>query len=163
MDFCSLANSQQTLVEINFLCIHKKLRAKRLAPVLIKEVTRRVHLQGIFQALYTAGIELPTPFGTCRYYHRSLNPKKLIETGFSAIPRNDTLVRVIRRYKLADRVSMDGFRELEDADCSRVTELLNKYLKKFKVAPHFTLDDVRHWILPRQNVVYSFVDQVSWS
>ena len=24
--------------EINFLCIHKKLRAKRLAPVLIKEV-----------------------------------------------------------------------------------------------------------------------------
>ena len=28
-------------VEINFLCVHKKLRSKRLAPVLIKEVTRR--------------------------------------------------------------------------------------------------------------------------
>src|ERR1700753_500186 len=27
--------------EINFLCIHKKLRSKRLAPVLIKEITRR--------------------------------------------------------------------------------------------------------------------------
>ena len=24
------------MVEINFLCVHKKLRAKRLAPVLIK-------------------------------------------------------------------------------------------------------------------------------
>lgn len=37
------------LCEINYLCIHKKLRAKRLAPVLIKEVTRRVNLRGIFQ------------------------------------------------------------------------------------------------------------------
>ena len=37
------------MVEINFLCVHKKLRAKRLAPVLIREITRRVNLQGIFQ------------------------------------------------------------------------------------------------------------------
>jgi len=31
------------MVEINFLCVHKKLRAKRLAPVLIKV---RMHLLG---------------------------------------------------------------------------------------------------------------------
>ncbi len=36
-------------VEINFLCVHKKLRAKRLAPVLIKEVTRRVNKMGVWQ------------------------------------------------------------------------------------------------------------------
>lgn len=30
------------MVEINFLCVHKKLRSKRLAPVLIK-VTHRLH------------------------------------------------------------------------------------------------------------------------
>jgi len=68
---------EQYLVEINFLCVHKKLRSKRLAPVLIKEVTRRIHLQGIFQALYTAGVHLPKPISVCRYYHRSLNPKKI--------------------------------------------------------------------------------------
>jgi hypothetical protein len=28
--------SQVTMVEINFLCVHKKLRSKRLAPVLIR-------------------------------------------------------------------------------------------------------------------------------
>lgn len=32
------------MTEINFLCVHKKLRASRLAPVLIKEITRRVHV-----------------------------------------------------------------------------------------------------------------------
>ena len=52
--------------EINFLCVHKKLRSKRLAPVLIKEVTRQCHLKGIFQAMYTAGVVLPTPVSTCR-------------------------------------------------------------------------------------------------
>lgn len=52
--------------EINFLCVHKKLRSKRLAPVLIKEVTRQCNLVGIWQAIYTVGMVLPTPFATSR-------------------------------------------------------------------------------------------------
>ena len=59
--------STQKMVEINFLCVHKKLRSKRVAPVLIREITRRVHLKGIFQAVYTAGVVLPKPVSTCRY------------------------------------------------------------------------------------------------
>jgi hypothetical protein len=55
------------MVEINFLCVHKKLRAKRLAPVLIKEITRRVNLENVWQAAYTAGIVLPKPLATCRF------------------------------------------------------------------------------------------------
>jgi glycylpeptide N-tetradecanoyltransferase len=31
------------MAEVNFLCVHKSLRDKRLAPTLIKEVTRRVN------------------------------------------------------------------------------------------------------------------------
>lgn len=69
----------EKIVEINFLCVHKKLRSKRVAPVLIREITRRVNLTGIFQAVYTAGVVLPKPISTCRYWHRSLNPKKLIQ------------------------------------------------------------------------------------
>lgn len=34
---------QKLMAEINFLCVHKNLRTKRLAPTLIKEVTRRVN------------------------------------------------------------------------------------------------------------------------
>eukprot|EP01084_Bolivina_argentea_P291429 500876_1 len=64
------------VVEVNFLCVHKKLRSKRLAPVLIKELTRRVNLGGVWQAVYTGGIVIPTPMASSRYYHRSLKPKK---------------------------------------------------------------------------------------
>jgi glycylpeptide N-tetradecanoyltransferase len=38
------ANSKAIkMAEVNFLCVHKSLRDKRLAPTLIKEVTRRVN------------------------------------------------------------------------------------------------------------------------
>lgn len=62
----NLTCRSQKMVEINFLCVHKKLRSKRVAPVLIREITRRVNQMGIFQAVYTAGIVLPKPIGTCR-------------------------------------------------------------------------------------------------
>lgn len=75
-----------TKAEINFLCVHKNLRTKRLAPTLIKEVTRRVNRCNIWQAIYTAGIVIPTPIAETTYWHRSLNPKKLVETGFSCLP-----------------------------------------------------------------------------
>ena len=62
----SFTCSQQLMVEINFLCVHKKLRSKRVAPVLIKEITRRVNQENIFQAVYTAGVLLPKPVAVCR-------------------------------------------------------------------------------------------------
>lgn len=43
-----VANGRQLpMVEINFLCVHKKLRAKRLAPVLIKARARAAGALGV--------------------------------------------------------------------------------------------------------------------
>ncbi|RKO90564.1 acyl-CoA N-acyltransferase [Blyttiomyces helicus] len=148
---------QQTLVEINFLCVHKKLRTKRLAPVMIKEITRRVNLEGIFQATYTAGAYLPTPMATCRYYHRSLNPKKLIETGFSALSRNMTMQRTVRLYRLPAETFIPGIRPMVETDVPQVTALLNAYMKRFSVAQVMSEEEVRHWLVPARGVVYSYV------
>lgn len=114
------------MVEINFLCVHKKLRSKRVAPVLIREITRRVHLVGIFQAVYTAGVVLPKPVGTCRYWHRSLNPKKLIEVKFSHLSRNMTMQRTLKLYKLADQPKTPGFRKLATKDVPKAHKLLQE-------------------------------------
>lgn len=51
----------------------------------MQEITRRVNLRGIWQAAYTAGVVLPKPVATAQYWHRSLNPKKLIGVGFSRL------------------------------------------------------------------------------
>ena len=88
------------MAEINFLCVHKGLRAKRLAPVLIKEITRRVNLHNIWQAIYTAGVTIPTPFTGATYWHRSLNPKKLIDVRFSHLPSGTTMAKYVKNHKL---------------------------------------------------------------
>merc|ERR1712187_460714 len=119
------------MVEINFLCVHKKLRSKRLAPVLIKEITRRGNRENIWQAVYTAGVVLPRPVSECRYYHRSLNPKKLIDVGFSHLGPRMTMARTIKLYKVPEESQIPGMRRMRDSDIPRVTALGTGYLKKF--------------------------------
>jgi len=148
---------QQKMVEINFLCVHKKLRSKRVAPVLIKEITRRVNLTGIFQAVHTAGVVLPRPVATCRYWHRSLNPKKLIDVKFSHLSRNMTLQRTIKLYRLPDAPITAGFRASELKDVPKICSLLNTHLEKAKLCPIFDDKDVAHWFLPRKGVIESYV------
>ena len=150
------STSDLPVVEINFLCVHKKLRAKRLAPVLIKEITRRVNLTGVFQAVYTAGVVLPVPVASSRYYHRSLNPKKLVRVGFSRLNPRMTMARMQKLYKVSDTPSQNWV-DMNQDHVAGVHELLSTYLKNFKLHVNFSVDDVAHWLLPRPAVINSFV------
>lgn len=145
------------ITEINFLCIHKKLRSKRLAPMLIREITRRVNLRNVWQATYTAGIVLPKPVSKARYYHRSLNVKKLVEIGFTYLAPRMTMSRTIKLYKLPSKPVTPGIREMKEKDAAQVTKMLAKYLTKFAIAPMLDEAEVKHWLLPREGVMYSFV------
>ena len=145
------------MCEINFLCVHKDLRAKRLAPVLIKEVTRRVNLKNVWQAVYTAGITIPTPITAATYWHRSLNPKKLVEVGFSALPPGQPMARYIKLHKLPTKTSIPGLRPMKKSDVPRVHELLNAYLAKTRVHFHFSQQEIAYFLLPRDGVVHSYV------
>lgn len=145
------------MAEINFLCVHKKVRQHRLAPVLIKEVTRRVNLRNIWQAIYTAGVVVPSPISEARYYHRSLNPKKLIESNFSSLGKNQTLSRVVKLFKLPEDTTIQGIRPMKNKDIAGVHKLLNDYLKRFKVYSKYTEEDVKHIFVPRPKVIYSYV------
>jgi len=157
-------NNTFASVEINFLCIHKKLRSKRLAPVLIKEITRRCHIEGIWEAVYTAGVVLPKPVATCRYFHRSLNWMKLYETGFSPLPTGSTKERMVKRNRLPESTSLPGIRLMEEKDVESVTALLGTYLGKFDLAPVYTVDEVRHWFLhtgdEETRVIWTYVIEV---
>ena len=146
--------------EINFLCVHKKLRSKRLAPVLIEEITRRCYLLGIYQAIYTGGIVLPKPVSSCRYLHRSLDWLKLYEVGFSPLPPNSTKFRQITRNHLPSATSVVGLRPMEKKDVGQVKRLLEKYLKRFTMAPEYSEDEVEHWLVHDETTT---TDQVIWT
>ena len=148
---------QVKCAEINFLCVHKSLRARRLAPVLIKEITRRVNLHDIWQAVYTAGVTIPTPFTGATYWHRSLNVQKLVDVRFSAPPVGVSMSKHIKNHKLPNKTFMSGWREMTEDDVPQVHVKLNEYLATHKVHIEFSEEEVRHFLLPRENVVHSFV------
>lgn len=146
--------------------MHKKLRSKRLAPVLIKEVTRRINLCDVWQAIYTAGVVIPTPFSTCRYYHRNLNPPKLVDIGFSPLPRGSTIARLVRQYSVGTATQTPGFREMVRADVPQVAALLRRFLARYDISQTFSADeDVEHWFLSGlgRNVDGKRVEQVVWA
>lgn len=150
------------MVEINFLCIHKNLRSSRLAPVLISEITRRVNLHNIWQAINTAGILLPKPFCITKYMHRHLNSSKLIEIKFARIPDNlikskNPVKLLEEKYKLPSTYQIDNFRPMVKKDIPQVDILLKNYLKKFKVAPELSRGEISHWFRPITDVIQSFV------
>ncbi|KAH3686688.1 hypothetical protein WICPIJ_002332 [Wickerhamomyces pijperi] len=162
---CDLKVREQLVksVEINFICVHKKLRSKRLAPILIKEVTRRVNLQGIFQDLYTAGVVLPSPVSVCRYNHRPLNWSKLYDIGFSYLPENATKTQMIAKYTLTKEGKLNGLRRAELKDFDQIFALLQKFQERYELVQDFTRDELKHWLFgnvdlqDKVKVIHTFV------
>ncbi|PIO64967.1 Myristoyl-CoA:protein N-myristoyltransferase domain protein [Teladorsagia circumcincta] len=110
-------DKERPMVEINFLCVHKKLR----------------------------------------YWHRSLNPKKLIDVKFSHLSAKMTMARTIKLYKLPDAPVTTALRPLEKKDVSSAWKLLSEYLKQFSLAPVFTKKEFEHVFTPIDDVVYTYV------
>ena len=92
---------------------------------------------------------IPTPISTCRYYHRTLNVPKLVDAKFTYVPRNMTIARMIRQFKVASTpaLSRAGLREMEERDVSAVAELYRRYMERFDMIPLLEDDEVRHQFL----------------
>ncbi|XP_040885089.1 glycylpeptide N-tetradecanoyltransferase 1-like [Toxotes jaculatrix] len=149
--------TQKPMVQVKFLCVHKKLRLKRMTPVLIRELTRRVNLQGLRQAVFTAGIVLPTPLSSCRYWHRPLNPRKLMEINYPGLRQNMNLQRARKFNRLPEETKTKGLRPMTKKDVVGTHSLLQTSSSKFHLSPILSLEEVDHWLLPRENVIDTYV------
>lgn len=49
---------------------------------------------------------------------------------------------------------------MELRDIRQVTELLQKYLKRFQLAPSMGEEEVAHWFLPQDNIIDTYVVEV---
>ena len=148
------------VIEIDFLCIHKELRSRRLTPALFKEITRRCYLKGIYQSIYTAGVVLPKPISTCRYYHRILDWQKLYEVDFLSLPEDSTAEKEIKEMYLPSDTATPNLRTMQAKDVDSVLYLLSRYLNRFDLAPALTAEEVEHWLLHKEK---PGVEQVLWS
>ena len=53
--------------------------------------------------------------------------------------------------------STPGIREMKEADAPVVQQMLTEYQKRFKVHFNYSVEEVKHLLVPRKNVVQSFV------
>ena len=88
---------------------------------------------------------------------RNKNVKKLVDVHFTYLPHNMNMARANNLYKLPKDLPVTGFRPMEEKDVEQVYELLAKFEEQFKVHGYYDKDLVRHWFIPRKNVVYSYV------
>lgn len=148
------------VTEVNFLCVIKSFRKYSMASILIREVTRRSNVKGVWQGFYTSGTLLPTPFAEARYYHRSLNPKKLLAANFSYKPEKQTMGIYTQLNSLSEKPSFEftgTLRRAELKDLKQCKKLLETYLQKFKVHVEHTMDEFKHFFLPRDRIIETFV------
>lgn len=86
-----------------------------------------------------------------------MNPKKLVDVGFSHLPAKTPMARYIKLQKLPNATSIPGLRAMEQKDIKQVHKLLNDYLKQFKLRIQFTPEELGHFFLPREWVIESYV------
>lgn len=53
-----------------------------------------------------------------------------------------------------------GLRPMERRDVGQVTELLQRYLRRFQLAPSMGEEEVAHWFLPQDNIIDTYVVEV---
>jgi len=135
------------MLQINFLCVSEQLRDSKFTPILIGELKRRMNLQDIWQAVYTVVKRLPTPIAKVKYWHRLINVKKLNRVGFSNARE--------QAYRI---LGTSQFREMTEHDIPRVTQMLRDHLKKFKLSLDIDESYVKHWILPRKDTIYTYIN-----
>ena len=148
------------MCEVNFLAVHSSLRDKRMAQTVIQEMMRRKRLHGLMQAHYTSGHTMPTPFATSHNMNRLINVDKLVKIHYCQLPLGMTMKELTRKYKLPEKKAIKivgNIREMQKKDVAEVLKLHMKQQEKYKSYYKFNQDEVRHFLLPKQGVVWTYV------
>jgi len=79
--------------EVSLLTVHSKLRNKRLAPILIKEIQRRFNLAGVWQGMFCTKIPNPGQYAVNTFLARPLNVKRMSQQEFLVKDAKSTIMK----------------------------------------------------------------------
>ena len=150
-----LNDDVQTWCSVNFLCVHARLRSKKLAPVLIFELARRVRIHHVYRAIFSGSNVPSKAFSQTQYMHRPLNLKKMNASGFYPISKS-SMASAQKRFALPKLVH-GNIRPFCEADVDGVTNLLKNTSHHYKFDIDFTPDLVKYMFMPREDTIYSYV------
>ncbi len=139
------------MAQINFLCIHENHRNQRFTPCLVDEIKRRIALDGVWHAIFTAHASLPGPLVKSTFWHRFLDVKKLVRLGFHRTNR------VRDKFFEVRGPCVHTWRKMVEGDIPNVIRILQDHVAQFTIAPIIDEAYIRRWVLP----IHSYVDDSS--
>lgn len=131
---------------INFLCVHSKIRQLGLGNLLLDEMSNRLVKNNIKCALFCTQQNLSNAFCTTVDFVVPINYPKLIKIGFLQEDL-EPLPDIKNNYLHLTTVF----------DIDIIVAKLNNYLSNFKVATKFTSESATHLLMPKKDIVYSFI------
>lgn len=152
---CKIFEKGLQVADINYLCIHPKLRGKGLAQMFIDEITRNMCNDNIVVGSFTTQRYIPTPICKTEFYHRPLNYEKLYNANFIRLESNISLDKGVStfmiQYKHKHKVVRMGADHYDE-----VYELLCKYQDKYNFYQEYSREEFEHYF-KNSNIVSSYV------
>jgi hypothetical protein len=133
---------------INFLCIQSKIRKLGLAPFLMDEIKERLCKINMTYAIFTGTKLITKSFCATKDFVVPINYPKLKEIGF-----------LMEDLTLIPKLDSNPLHLMVASDIDSVVPKLNKFMEKFSVKPFFTNESAHHFLLPKKNILYSFVNR----
>jgi hypothetical protein len=131
---------------INFLCCQTKIRNSSLGMLLMNEIKKRLISIKMTYAFFISPNKVANSFCSVSEYVIPINCKKLKSIGFLV----EDIVPIIS-------TGHNPLHLMNNSDIDGVTTKLNKHLENQSIKPYFTNESVYHFLIPKKNIVYSFV------
>ena len=112
------------------------------------------------QAFYTSGHSMPTPFTTIHYMNRFINCYKLVDCLYTHLPSGKDMKTFAKAHKLPNKSTINvvgNVRAMEKKDLPTIYKLYNQQVAKYKLFFKYSQDDLMHLLLPKDDIVWTYV------
>lgn len=143
---------------INLLCVHLKLRKLGLANILLNKIKHMLSEINLPYAFYTKSASefkknCASSVITSKLFVIPLNHSKLKSIGFSS--------EDFQSIQISVTAKTNPFHLMVLADLDSVIIKLNKFMTKFDIHIWLEIESAKHFLIPKKNIVYSFVKKNS--
>lgn len=141
---------------IDFLTVHKQLRGRRLTPVLIRELARRIANNGHTLAYYNLMITPTVPVVEMKFYHYPLHLERLVGAGYWTRPTPGiSLASLARLYDQLPPPTVDWQRLTtpNTALASRLSTWAKH--ERHQWSRVITTDDIARWLAADYRLYHS--------
>ena len=139
---------------IAFFCLQSKIRGAGLGLFLIEEMKIRLAKINMNYAIFSSNIHKDSSFLEVEEFSIPINHSKLLDVGFideipCTCPKREFQIQVL--------CLSNQFHLLKEEDIPALVPKLNKSLESYTIKTFFTDATAKHSLIPKKNVVYSFV------